>query len=190
LDAQAFYIDLRSRPGTSRLGYEAARVIFLNQTCFNGLWRVNQAGEFNVPFGGMKRFARLMSADFAANLLSCEMLLQKANVTIRLGDFEKTVADAEKGDAIFFDPPYLPLTETANFTAYAGEFGLAEQERLAALCFDLARRGVRVVLTNHDVPVARRLYAGASKIIEIEARRTISAKAASRGVAKELLVVW
>ena len=131
----------------------AARFICLNKTCFNGLYRVNKDGQFNVPFGRYKDPIVCSTVNFRAVskvLQGCEILL---------ADFEKAVKGAGRGDAVYFDPPYLPVSETSNFTGYTeGGFGLEDHERLATTFARLARKGVRVVLSNSAADDAKRLY--------------------------------
>jgi DNA adenine methylase len=168
----------------ARLGRveRAARTIFLNKTGFNGLYRVNRAGKFNVPFG---RYAKPAICD-EANLRACSAAL--GDTEISTSDFERSASRAAAGDFVYFDPPYVPVSRTAAFTAYApGGFGLDAQSRLATLFAKLAARGVDVLLSNSDVPEIRELYA--SFCIEtIPASRVINCKAARRGPVNELLV--
>jgi DNA adenine methylase len=160
----------------------AARTIFLNKTGFNGLYRVNRSGKFNVPFG---RYARPLICD-EDNLRACSKALAKVELVV--ADFEGAVARARLGDFVYFDPPYVPLSRTATFTAYAaGGFGLEQQQRLAALFARLAGRGVHVLLSNSDVPEIRTLYA-AYRIETVKATRTINSKATRRGPVSEVLV--
>jgi DNA adenine methylase len=168
----------------ARLGRieRAARTIFLNKTGFNGLYRVNRAGKFNVPFG---RYAKPAICD-EANLRACSAAL--AGMEISTSDFERAAGRAEAGDFVYFDPPYVPLSRTAAFTAYApGGFGLDAQSRLAKLFAKLAARGVDVLLSNSDVPEIRELYAPFC-IETIPASRVINCKATRRGPVNELLV--
>jgi DNA adenine methylase len=160
----------------------AARTIFLNKTGFNGLYRVNSSGKFNVPFG---RYAKPLICD-EANLRACSAAL--ARVDLVTCDFEESASRAKKGDFVYFDPPYVPLSRTATFTAYArGGFGPEEQERLAGLFDRLARRGVKVLLSNSDVPEIRELY-GAYRIETVKASRAINSKGSHRGPVSEVLV--
>lgn len=160
----------------------ASRMVFLNRTCFNGLWRVNRRGEFNVPFGRYTNptlcpAERLRAASRAF-----------ADAELRHTDFEGAVDGARRGDFVYFDPPYVPLTRTASFTSYAAaDFGLADQERLAALFTDLGRRGVRCMLSNSDTPVVRALYDG-HRIDRILAPRAISRDPEQRRPVGELVI--
>lgn len=160
----------------------ASRMIFLNRTCFNGLYRVNRRGEFNVPFGRYTN-PTLCPAD---RLRAASRAL--AGTELRHTDFEGAVAGARRGDFVYFDPPYVPLTRTASFTSYAAQdFGLADQERLATLFTDLGNRGVRCMLSNSDTPIVRDLYAG-HRIDQIMAPRAISRDPENRRPVGELVI--
>jgi len=131
----------------------AARFIYLNKTCFNGLYRVNSRGEFNVPFG---KYKNPVICD-AKNLRAVAHVLE--DVEILEVDFEQACKGAGKGDAIYFDPPYLPISKTSNFTGYTAEgFNAQEHERLARFFEKMGNRGVRVVLTNSIAPGVMTMY--------------------------------
>lgn len=161
----------------------AAAFIYLNKTCFNGLWRVNRAGAFNVPIG---RYTDppicVPEALHAANAA-----LRRA--TLRCCDYRTAVADARRGDFIYFDPPYDPVTTTANFTSYtAGAFGPDDQRALAETARELVARGCRVMLSNSDTPFVRSLYKG-FQIDRVKCARAINSNAARRGEVDEVIVV-
>lgn len=121
----------------------AARFIYLNRTCFNGLYRVNKEGRFNVPFG---RYDDPIICD-ARNLRAVSETL--LGVELKRADFVQAVSDAERGDAVYFDPPYVPTSETSDFTGYTEEgFGMEDHERLRDAMVKLSGRGVRVVVSN------------------------------------------
>ena len=181
-DAGHYYAVRDADPAKLPLVERAARTIFLNKTGFNGLYRVNRAGKFNVPFG---RYAKPSICD-EENLRACSAAL--ANVELVAGDFERVASRARAGDFVYFDPPYVPLSRTSAFTAYApGGFDLDAQSRLAAFFGKLAARGVALLLSNSDVPEIRKLYAR-YRIDTIEATRVINCKATRRGPVNELLV--
>lgn len=160
----------------------AARMIFLNRSCFNGLYRVNRAGKFNVPFGRYKN-PTICNTE---NLTAVSNAL--ASVDLRVKSVFESVLRARRGDLVYFDPPYDPLTPSASFTAYtAGGFGPDEQARLAELFGDLARRGVHVLLSNSDTPLIRKLYRG-FRIDTVYARRAINSRADKHGQVGELLI--
>jgi DNA adenine methylase len=161
----------------------AARMIFLNKTCFNGLWRVNGRGEFNVPIGSHKNPA-LYDEE---NLLAASLSLQGTHLD-RL-DFRATLAQVRRGDFVYVDPPYHPVSSTANFTSYTKEtFGADEQEELAALFKLAAANGARIMLSNSDTPFIRELYKE-FKIHTVQARRAINRDGSKRGEVNEVVVV-
>ncbi|MET0596013.1 MAG: DNA adenine methylase, partial [Polyangiaceae bacterium] len=181
-DEDHYYEVRNTDPATLPPIERAARTIFLNKTGFNGLYRVNRSGKFNVPFG---RYAKPAICD-QENLRACSEAL--GDMDIKTSDFEHSAGRAEGGDFVYFDPPYVPVSRTAAFTAYApGGFGLDAQSRLARLFAKLAGRGVKVLLSNSDVPEIRELYAS-FRIETIPATRTINCKATRRGPVSELLV--
>lgn len=135
----------------------AARTIFLNKTCFNGLWRVNAKGEFNTPVGSNKT-PNLYSRD---NLLAASATLQGAQLEAQ--DFRKTLEEARRGDFIYFDPPYLPVSIFSDFKRYTpDQFRDPDQVELARVFRELDAQGCRVVLSNSEHPRTRELYAGFS----------------------------
>jgi DNA adenine methylase len=168
----------------------AARMIYLNKTCFNGLFRVNKSGQFNVPFGKYKNPALFNEQ----NLRACSEVLRTRGATLFTGDFAapefgEAIAKAGPGDAIYFDPPYVPLSATSNFANYTADgFGLDDQHRLAAFFKILVDKGAFVVLSNSDTEVVRSLYAG-YEMYPVQAKRAINAKADGRGAVGELLIV-
>ncbi len=160
----------------------AAWLIYLNKTCFNGLFRTNRSGEFNVPIG---RFTKPRIVD-RARITAASAALQGIEIENR--PFEHLLDEAKKGDVIYLDPPYVPLSRTSNFAAYSlGAFGPEEQERLAAVFRKLDRRGCMLALSNSDTDEVRRLYQG-FEIETIRAARSIGSRGASRGTVTELLV--
>jgi DNA adenine methylase len=160
----------------------AAWLIYLNKTCYNGLFRTNKSGGFNVPVG---RFVNPSIVDPAALRLSSAAL---ADAEIRHATFDQLVDDAAPGDVIYLDPPYVPLNRTASFSSYAdGGFSLADQERLADVYRVLDARGCLLALSNSDTPDVRRLYKGFD-LSQIFAPRAISAKASTRGEVTELVI--
>ena len=169
--------------GTGKQPLErAALLLYLNKHSYNGLWRVNGKGYYNVPFGKYTR----------ASLPSVRML-QKfsrmlAGVTLISGDFERIIRTAKGGDFIYFDPPYHPLSKTARFTDYTtGGFPFADQERLARVFRRLSDRGVQVMLSNSCTPEIRDLYEGFT-IHTVPARRSINCKGGKRNGSVELIV--
>ena len=170
-------------PQQLSLPERAARVIFLNKTCYNGLYRENRAGQFNVPFG---RYANPTICD-EPNLRAAAAILR--NVDIARRRFDSVLDYAKEGDFVYFDPPYVPLSPTANFTAYdrAG-FGPDDQRQLRDVFAELARRGVGAMLSNSDTPFVRELYAR-FHIEQVLATRAVNSKANGRGKVAEVLVL-
>lgn len=181
---ERYYYLVRSQHQLTEPLERAARMIFLNKTCFNGLWRVNARGHFNVPIGSRKEKVALYNR---ANMLAASKALHE--VSLEVGDFRQTLRAAGAGDFLYIDPPYFPLSATANFTSYTKEdFGLEEQKELAALFADAARRGARLMLSNSDTPFIRELYAGFN-VRTVQARRAVNSDGAKRGRIPEVLVL-
>lgn len=180
---RASYLYERGRDIDSKEDVDvAAWFIYLNKCGFNGLYRVNRKGEFNVPFG---RYDNPMICD-AVGLRAASRALKRTKFLI--GDFEKTVKSAEAGDLVYFDPPYVPVNTTANFTSYTRDgFTMADQIRLRDCARALIRRRVRVVLSNADVPEVRDLYRDFN-IRGVEARRSVNSKATARGKVGEVVI--
>lgn len=164
---------------------KAARTIYLNKTAFNGLYRVNKDGRFNVPFGSYES-PKICDEP---NLRLLSAVLNRLSVTFTEVDFVTACETAKAGDCVYFDPPYLPVSPTANFTSYTSRgFGLRDHERLAALFKQLVERGVHCIASNACTEIARALYEG-FEIHEVQARRNINSKGDRRGHVKEIIVV-
>jgi DNA adenine methylase len=159
-----------------------ARLLYLNRTCFNGLWRVNAAGKFNVPFG---RYENPRIVDEEGLRLASEAL---SRADILHADFEDATRGLGAGDFVYFDPPYVPRTKTSSFTAYASAgFGPGDQARLSRLLRELRDRGVLAMLSNADTEGARELYKDFAVEV-VRAPRSINSNAKKRGNVNELLV--
>jgi DNA adenine methylase len=183
-DRDVFYETREQNPIGMGTVARAARFIYLNKTCFNGLWRVNRSGQFNVPFGKFKTPPTICDAE---NLHAASIALQKA--TIMCCDFEQALVGLRAGDVAFMDPPYVPVSKTANFTSYTREgFGPADQERLDIAMRRLRGDDVDVIVTNADTETTRDLYAGFERH-EVTMRRNINSKTSARGAVGEL-IVW
>lgn len=160
----------------------ASRFIYLNRTCFNGMYRVNSKGEFNVPFGHYKN-PRIIDEN---NLLNCSELLKKTE--IKCADFSEILTKVKKGDLVYFDPPYVPLNETSSFTSYTKDgFDINMQFKLRDVCDELDNKGVKFMLSNSDTKLANELYAN-YEIKKVFASRQINANADGRGKITEVLV--
>lgn len=163
----------------------ASRMIYLNKTCYNGLYRVNRKGEFNAPYG---KYTNPCIVD-EAGIRAVHHFLNARPVKILNTDFELAVQGARAGDMVYFDPPYDPLSESASFTAYQEcGFGRTEQRRLARVVNDLTRRGCRVMLSNSATDFIRSLYKD-YKIYRVSATRRINSVGARRGEIDEVLVL-
>lgn len=162
----------------------AARTLYLNKTCYNGLYRVNSAGQFNAPFGRYKN-PTICDED---TLRGVHQYFRDNDITFTQGDFAAAVAGAGEGDFVYFDPPYDPVNVTSSFTGYQkGGFDRAEQERLKAVCDDLDARGVKFLLSNSATEFIRELYADFS-IDTVAATRAINSVGSRRGKVDEVLV--
>lgn len=161
----------------------AAMTIWINKHCFNGLYRVNRKGEFNVPFNN-KTGGVSMDEN---NLRHIGEYLRTADVKILHGDFEAACDKITADDFVYFDSPYVPINETANFTDYTKDgFSYEDHKRLAELFRRLDAVGAKLMLSNHDVPLVHELYAG-FKIENIDVRRSIN-RDASKRVGKEVII--
>ena len=161
---------------------KASRFIYLNRTCFNGMYRVNSKGEFNVPFGHYKN-PRILDEN---NLINCSNLLQKTE--IKHGDFSEILKKVKKGDFVYFDPPYVPLSETSSFTSYTKDgFDMDMQFKLRDVCDELDSMGVKFLLSNSDTKLVNKLYENYN-IKKVFASRQINANADGRGKITEVLV--
>lgn len=179
-----FYLELRSKYNSSEVAsLESAILLYsINKLCFNGLYRENSKGFFNVPFGQKKIFPALDKQEFE----SASALLAKA--TILNSDFEGTISHAVQGDFVYLDPPYIPIDATASFTSYhADGFGLPDQERLAQKMLELKDAGINAMCSNSDTPLTRDIY-GSLNQKTIQAPRMVSAKASGRGSVSELVI--
>jgi DNA adenine methylase len=180
-----FYYFMRNQHKLGGAIERASRMIFLNKTCYNGLWRVNGRGLFNVPIGSYR--PEKVALYDPSNLLAASRALQDADLSVL--DFRQTLAAAAAGDFIYVDPPYYPLSPTANFTSYTKEeFGKAEQKELAKSCSKAVERGAQLMLSNSDTPLTRQLY-GAFNLKTVQARRAVNCHGAKRGRVSELIVL-
>lgn len=186
--SEEFFYELRNKDRNkktfNRLSdyTRAARTIYLNKACFNGLYRVNSKDEFNVPFG---KKTKVNTYD-GSNLITVSNYLTMNNVKIQCVDFEESVKTTKKGDFVYFDPPYD--SDTATFNSYTEEgFGKDEQRRLATVFKDLDERGVYVMLSNHNTILVKELYKD-YHIYVIEAKRNINSNGKKRGKVEEVII--
>ncbi len=183
----SYYLKIRSQNVNNLSDLEiASRFIYLNRTGFNGLYRVNKKGEFNVPFG---RYINPVICD-EDNLRRVSAVLQ--NITITNQDYREAIKSAKAGDFIYLDPPYYPISPTSSFTAYTAEkFLEKEQIELRNLFIELNRGGCYVMLSNSDTTFIHSLYSGIEGVMinKINASRAINSKSSSRGKINELLII-
>jgi DNA adenine methylase len=180
-----FYYELRSKdPWSMSLPERAARMIYLNKTGYNGLYRVNRQGKFNVPFGKYKSPKYLDEE----NLKAVSRALEK--VELICASFDIVLEKANPGDWVYFDPPYIPLSQTANFTSYYSDgFTLRDQEKLRDICIELTKKNVYITLSNSDTPITTNLfsYPFFSKNI-VYSNRAINCNGSKRGKITELII--
>lgn len=163
---------------------KAARVHYLNKTCYNGLYRVNSAGEFNTPFGGYKN----PNITNEVVIKAVHHYFNSNDVTILNGDFADAVQNARRGSFVYFDPPYDPVSSSASFTGYTdGGFGREEQTRLKNLCDVLNQRGVNFLLSNSATDFIKDLYQDYTIEI-VKAKRAINSVGDKRGDVDEVLI--
>ncbi len=182
-NSREYFNQQRERFNTLKSGLEKAAIfIYLNKTCFNGLYRVNAEGKFNVPFGKYPNPAILQEE----KIRKASMLLQDAELSAN--NFSDVVKEAREGDFIYFDPPYFPLSKTSSFTSYQkGVFLGNEQRELAGVFRELDKKGCFVMLSNSDTPFIRELYEE-FKIVPVQARRAINCIGTKRGKINEIVV--
>ena len=162
----------------------AARIIYLNKTCYNGLFRVNSSGQFHAPWERYKN-PNISGAD---NIRAMSAYLNRARVTIKCGDYREALKGLRKGAFVYLDPPYMPLSSSSSFTGYtASGFGQAEQIELKRQCDLLNKKGIKFLLSNSCCDFIEDLYSG-YQIERVPAKRAINARADRRGAIDEVLV--
>ncbi len=183
-NSEAYFYRVRKQvPSELSTVQRAARTIFLNKTCYNGLWRVNAKGEFNVPFGKYKN-PTLYKTE---NLMEASAALRGKIVTV--GDYRDICEYPRKDDFVYLDPPYQPLSVTSSFTGYTAEaFGESEQKELAVVFRKLDERGCKAMLSNSATDSVKNLYQG-YRIGRVKAKRAINSQGSGRGAIDELLVM-
>jgi len=185
IDRENFYYSIREEYNNlpAEDFKKSAYLIFLNKTCYNGMYRENSEGKFNVPFG---RYRKPLILD-KENLLAVSKVLK--NIALTSVDFEKAVKHARKNDFIYFDPPYHPLSQTSSFTSYSNNGFLEnDQIKLKRVFNELNKRGCLVMLSNSYTPFIRNLYKEYKQFI-VMANRAINCKAEGRGAIKELVIL-
>ena len=190
-DAESFYAvrDLdRNKKIFSRLSdlERAARIIFLNKTCFNGLYRVNNAGEFNTPFGNYRN-PNIVNAP---TLLAVSKYLNSGEITLTACDYSEVLLKLKKNSFVYLDPPYYPISTTSNFTGYVKSgFNRDEQIRLRDCCDELTERGIKFMLSNSDTEFIHEIYSNPFyNITPVKAKRAVNSVASKRGDVDELVI--
>lgn len=184
-DSESYYYSIRESNPRSEIE-KTSRLIFLNRTCFNGLYRVNSKGKFNVPLGKYSN-PNIVNEE---NIRAVSHILQSSRTAIKCRDFEAVLRDTKKGDLIYFDPPYQPVSATSNFTSYTTKnFTYDDLTRLAELCLKLDSRGCNVLLSNSDSQEVADIFAkNPWKITRIAANRSINSNSKKRTGHFELLI--
>lgn len=181
-----YFLEVRAKDVNKLNDVEiASRFIFLNRTCFNGMYRVNSRGQFNVPYG--KNPNPLICDE--ENLHKVSIALK--NVDIKHQSYKEVLKKAKKGDFVYFDPPYYPVSKTASFTSYTAESFLdKEQLELRDTVIELNKRGCYVMLSNSDTPFINKIYSGFKgiRINKVAAGRAINSKGSGRGKITEVLI--
>jgi len=184
-DSKSYYYSVRNNNPRSEIE-KTSRLLFLNRTCFNGLYRVNSKGKFNVPLGKYTN-PNIVNEE---NLHSVSNILQSSRVSIKCRDFEAVLRDAKKGDLVYFDPPYQPVSQTANFTSYTNKnFTYHDLSRLAELCMKLDLKGCKILLSNSNSKEVSDMFAKKPwKVSKIQANRSINSNSKKRTGHFELLI--
>ncbi|WP_261013236.1 DNA adenine methylase [Streptococcus mitis] len=188
-NSKEYYLDLRSADRDERIDImsevqRAARILYMLRVDFNGLYRVNSKNQFNVPYGRYKN-PKIVDEELISAI---SVYLNNNQLEIKTGDFEKAVLDVQPGDFVYFDPPYIPLSETSAFTSYTHEgFSYADQVRLRDTFKRLSDTGAYVMLSNSSSALVEELY-NDFNIHYVEATRTNGAKSSSRGKISEIIV--
>ncbi|MFW5846967.1 MAG: DNA adenine methylase [Nanoarchaeota archaeon] len=190
INEEDYYYDVRKLDRTKEYKNmsdvkKASRILFLNKTCYNGLFRVNQQGEFNVPFGRYKN-PNIVNEE---TLRAVHDYLNNNDVRILNVDFEEAIKYMRKEAFVYFDPPYHPISDTSSFTGYTTDgFDAQDQKRLKKLCDSLDERGCRFLLSNSSADLIVDLYQDDYTLDFVDANRSINSKGDSRGEIKEVLV--
>jgi len=179
-----YFYDIRESEPTSQIE-KVSRFIFLNKTCFNGLYRVNSKGKFNVPLGRYTN-PNIVNKE---NLLKVSKILQSSDIEFFCRDFEAILHDSKKGDFVYFDPPYQPVSKTANFTSYTHrDFTENDLERLADVANQLNSKGCHVMLSNSNSKAVKKSFSSGWEIKEIMANRSINSNSQKRTGHKEIII--
>ena len=165
---------------------KAARIIYLNKTCYNGLYRVNSAGPFNSPYGKYKN-PNIVNED---SIRAMSRYLQSNKITIRQGDYKEVLKGLRRGAFVYLDPPYMPISLSSSFTGYTENgFSYAQQVTLKEECDKLRKKGISFLQSNSDCPEIRDLYRE-YEIRTVQAKRRINSKGNKRGEINEVLIYY
>jgi DNA adenine methylase len=180
--AASLYYHVRETVQSGNPATQAAKFIYLNKTCYNGLFRVNKSGEFNAPYGSYQ------NPTLCNEPLILEVSKALKNVRIFCADFEESVQDAKKGDLVYFDPPYLPIKPTSFVSYTKASFTVADHERLERTMHFLTKKGVKVILSASSSPLTRKIFRKYTRI-EVQSPRRINSKGQERSLVTEYLIV-
>lgn len=189
LNSEEYFYEVRALDRNENYGEindveKAARIIYLNKTCYNGLFKVNKKGQFNSSYGKRKNpnIVNMLV------VLAMSKYLNENDIKIMDGDYKNTLKDLREGTFVYFDPPYMPISSTSSFTSYTKNgFDTKQQIELKEECDKLNSKGVKFLLSNSDHPFIRELYKD-YEIITVKARRSINSKGNKRGEINEILV--
>lgn len=190
-NSEEYFYDIRALDRTEEFEQmsdieKAARILYLNKTCYNGLYRVNSAGQFNSPYGKYKNPKIVNST----TLKAMSNYLNKNKIDIRQGDYKETLKGLRKGAFVYLDPPYMPISSSSSFTGYTENgFGYKQQVELKEECDKLKKKGISFLQSNSDCPEIRDLYKD-YRIITVQARRSINSNAQKRGEINEVLIYY
>ena len=180
----SYYYGIRDSEPVNQID-KVSRLLFLNRTCFNGLYRVNSKGKFNVPLGRYSN-PNIVNEE---NLITVSQILQSKKIQFSCRDFSAVLSEAKKGDFVYFDPPYQPVSDTSNFTSYTNrDFTYSDLEKLVEISQKLSDKDCRVMLSNSNSNEVRELFSKEWRIIEVSANRAINSNSSKRTGQKELLI--
>lgn len=184
-DPKSYYYSVRESSPKDQVE-KTSRLLFLNRTCFNGLYRVNSKGKFNVPLGKYSN-PNIINEE---NLRAVSHYLRSKRINIKCQDFSRVLVSSKKGDFVYFDPPYQPVSSTANFTSYTKrDFTSDDLKNLTGVCKELDKKGVHVMLSNSNSELVEELFSSTSwRIHKISANRAINSNGAKRTGHFELLI--
>ena len=184
-DPKTYYYAIRQNNPKDSIE-RASKLLFLNRTCFNGLYRVNSKGMFNVPLGSYTK-PKIVNEE---NLRAVNNILQSQDISIRYRDFADILDDVRKNDLVYFDPPYQPISATASFTSYtSNDFTTNDLDRLYVLCQKLDSKGCKVMLSNSDSEKVFEMFSHKPwKICKVSAMRAINSDSKKRSGHFELII--